>query len=208
MLSHVRKHSGQSAFGCLADTALCDQAGHQTRRCDVKSRIAAPGTFGHDLEKRAPASGHVIALCNDVADGSGSGGDDRRDRRIGRKAVQFSALEIDDEPPTVIVPAATDAGSDGFRRRPNRNTVYDLASLTKVVGLTTAMMWAVERPDGGRGFGFTGGHFHDNWGNDDFRKVVLNATLWIAKAEIPEKGVQSTVSKEDLDANLDPKKPR
>ncbi len=33
---------------------------------------------------------------------------------------------------------------DGFRRRPNRNTVYDLASLTKVVGLTTAMMWAVE----------------------------------------------------------------
>ena len=50
MLSHVRKHSGQSAFGCLADTALCDQAGHQTRRCDVKSRIAAPGTFGHDLD--------------------------------------------------------------------------------------------------------------------------------------------------------------
>jgi CubicO group peptidase (beta-lactamase class C family) len=33
---------------------------------------------------------------------------------------------------------------DGFRRRPNQQTVYDLASLTKVVGLTTAMMWAVE----------------------------------------------------------------
>ncbi len=33
---------------------------------------------------------------------------------------------------------------DGFRRRPNKETVYDLASLTKVVGLTTAMMWAVE----------------------------------------------------------------
>jgi len=33
---------------------------------------------------------------------------------------------------------------DGFRRRPNQTTVYDLASLTKVVGLTTAMMWAVE----------------------------------------------------------------
>ena len=34
------------------------------------------------------------------------------------------------------------------------------------------MMWAVERADGGRGFGFTGGHFHDNWGNDDYRKVA------------------------------------
>jgi CubicO group peptidase (beta-lactamase class C family) len=33
---------------------------------------------------------------------------------------------------------------DGFRHRPNQQTVYDLASLTKVVGLTTAMMWAVE----------------------------------------------------------------
>ncbi len=35
-------------------------------------------------------------------------------------------------------------------------------------------MWAVERPNGGRGFGFTGGHFHDNWGNADFRKTILN----------------------------------
>jgi CubicO group peptidase (beta-lactamase class C family) len=33
---------------------------------------------------------------------------------------------------------------DGIRRRPDHRTVYDLASLTKVVGLTTAMMWAVE----------------------------------------------------------------
>jgi len=34
--------------------------------------------------------------------------------------------------------------SDSSSRRPNRRTVYDLASVTKVVGLTTAMMWAVE----------------------------------------------------------------
>ena len=33
---------------------------------------------------------------------------------------------------------------DGVRSRPNHRTVYDLASLTKVVGLTTAVMWAVE----------------------------------------------------------------
>lgn len=67
------------------------------------------------------------------------------------------------------------------------------------------MMWAVERPEGGRGFGFTGGHFHDNWGNDPFRKVVLNALLWIAKAEVPSDGVDSKVSPDQLNANLDPK---
>jgi type 1 glutamine amidotransferase len=72
-------------------------------------------------------------------------------------------------------------------------------------GRAEAMMWAVERPDGGRGFGFTGGHFHDNWENDQFRKVVLNAFLWLAKADVPEKGVESQVTKADLDANLDPK---
>ena len=59
--------------------------------------------------------------------------------------------------------------------------------------------------DGGRGFGFTGGHFHDNWGNDNYRKVVLNALLWTAKAEVPAEGVESAVAPDDLDANLDPK---
>ena len=69
-------------------------------------------------------------------------------------------------------------------------------------------MWAVERPDGGRGFGFTGGHFHDNWGNDQFRKVVLNGFLWLAKAKVPKDGVSSSVSTAELDQNLDPKPPR
>ena len=67
-------------------------------------------------------------------------------------------------------------------------------------------MWAVEREDGGRGFGFTGGHFHDNWGNEPFRKVVLNALVWLAKADVPADWVASHLSDDDLHANLDPKK--
>jgi type 1 glutamine amidotransferase len=72
-------------------------------------------------------------------------------------------------------------------------------------GRAEATMWAVERPDGGRGFGFTGGHFHDNWSNDDFRKVVLNGMLWIAKMEVPADGVQSQLEPGQIDENLDPK---
>jgi type 1 glutamine amidotransferase len=67
------------------------------------------------------------------------------------------------------------------------------------------MAWAAERPDGGRGFGFTGGHFHKSWGNDELRKLVLNAILWTAKAEVPPNGIESQVSPEDLKQNLDPK---
>lgn len=66
--------------------------------------------------------------------------------------------------------------------------------------------WAAERVDGGRGFGFSGGHFHKGWGNDDQRKLVLNAILWTAKAEVPADGVESKVTPEELAANLDKKK--
>ncbi|MEM9015542.1 MAG: ThuA domain-containing protein [Verrucomicrobiota bacterium] len=76
-------------------------------------------------------------------------------------------------------------------------------------GRKEAVMWAVERPDGGRGFGFTGGHFHKNWQSDPFRKIVLNALCWIAKVEIPEEGIDSEpVSDEEINRNLDDKKPR
>ena len=67
------------------------------------------------------------------------------------------------------------------------------------------VMWLATRPDTGRGFGFTGGHNHLNWGNADQRKLVLNSILWIAKAEVPAAGVESAVTQDDLMANLDPK---
>jgi type 1 glutamine amidotransferase len=68
--------------------------------------------------------------------------------------------------------------------------------------------WACERQDGGRGFGFTGGHYHENWGNDDVRKLVLNAIVWSAKAKVPADGIKSSVTPEQLKENLDPKGPK
>ncbi len=65
--------------------------------------------------------------------------------------------------------------------------------------------WASERANGGRAFGFTGGHFHQGWAQPDQRKLLLNAILWTAKAEVPANGVESTVTEADLQANLDPK---
>jgi hypothetical protein len=72
-------------------------------------------------------------------------------------------------------------------------------------GEPQVVAWACERPDGGRGFGFTGGHYHKNWGNDDVRKLVLNAILWTAKVEVPVTGVDCKVTEEDLKRNLDRK---
>jgi type 1 glutamine amidotransferase len=72
-------------------------------------------------------------------------------------------------------------------------------------GEPQTVAWACERADGGRGFGITGAHFHKNWGDDNFRKLVLNAIIWTAKAEVPAEGIQSKVTEEQLDENLDPK---
>jgi putative heme-binding domain-containing protein len=54
--------------------------------------------------------------------------------------------------------------------------------------------WAVERDGGGRGFGFTGGHFFENWSSENFRRMVLNALLWTVHVDVPSGGVQSAVS--------------
>ncbi len=63
--------------------------------------------------------------------------------------------------------------------------------------------WSVEREDGGRGFGTTTGHFFDNWKNDDYRKLMLNAMVWAAGAEVPAGGVESSfVEDEELDRAL------
>ncbi len=115
----------------------------------------------------------------------------------GNKAAQVDGTEF--------VPILVAAPSDEVRDGPYVYPKGPYPHIQAAKGRTETMMWAVKRPDGGRGFGFTGGHYHDNWGNDDFRKVVLNALLWVAKGQVPPGGIESRISQKDLDANLDPK---
>ncbi|MFL2910407.1 MAG: ThuA domain-containing protein [Limisphaerales bacterium] len=72
-------------------------------------------------------------------------------------------------------------------------------------GRSETMMWSYVRENEGRGFGFTGGHKHVNWGNDNYRKAVLNGLLWIAKAKVPTNGVESSITDKELKVNLDKK---
>mgnify|MGYP006268066801 CR=1 FL=1 len=66
------------------------------------------------------------------------------------------------------------------------------------------LAWAYERPDGGRGYGFTGYHVYTNIANDSFRTALLNGAAWVAKLEVPEKGVPSAaLSPADLESMLD-----
>jgi len=100
---------------------------------------------------------------------------------------------------TAVAPDSTMSRPDGLRSG-NPDVRKDVANK-----VPQHVAWAAERPGGGRGFGFTGGHFHQGWANNEQRKLVLNAILWTAKAAVPAKGVESVVTEEDLKQNLDPK---
>ncbi len=80
------------------------------------------------------------------------------------------------------------------------------ADVRSKAGRPQTMAWALERADGGRGVVWTGGHYHKNLGDENFRRLVLNALLWIAKMDVPAKGVEFTMRDGELSENLDPKK--
>ncbi|MGH9370090.1 MAG: ThuA domain-containing protein [Vicinamibacterales bacterium] len=75
-------------------------------------------------------------------------------------------------------------------------------------GKPTVVMWAYERPNKGRGIGFTGGHYHMNLEDPNFRKLVLNSLLWIAKVDVPKDGVNVALGPDELKERIDPKPQR
>src|ERR1017187_2497203 len=86
-----------------------------------------------------------------------------------------------------VPPASTTNRPDG----PHEGNPAMRAAVQR--GDSETVAWASERPDGGRGFGFTGGHYHKNWGDDNMRKVVRNGILWMPKVEAQPDGVPSPV---------------
>jgi hypothetical protein len=97
---------------------------------------------------------------------------------------------------SAVPPESTLSRKDG----PHSNNPH----VRKKKGQPQHLAWARERADGGRGFGFTGGHWHWSWASDNFRTVVLNGLVWTAGVEIPAAGVPSKrPTLEELKANQD-----
>lgn len=65
-------------------------------------------------------------------------------------------------------------------------------------GKPETVAWAWERPDGGRSFGFSGLHYHGNWKEESYRRLVAQAVLWVMKKPIPPEGLPVPVTEEDL----------
>ncbi len=104
-----------------------------------------------------------------------------------------------------ITPIVVAKPDDRTREGHSSSPRGPMSHIVQAKGRDEVLAWAVERPDGGRGFGFTGAHFHKNWGDPNFRKLVLNAILWTAKQDVPAQGAETTVSDDELRENLDRK---
>jgi type 1 glutamine amidotransferase len=57
--------------------------------------------------------------------------------------------------------------------------------------------WAWDRPDGGRSFGFTAMHYHENWRRPEYRRFVSQGVLWTLKLEPPKENFPGEVKEED-----------
>lgn len=104
-----------------------------------------------------------------------------------------------------VTPILVATPSDEVRKGPYVSPRGPYEHIIAASGQAETMMWTFERPDGGRGLGFTGGHTHLNWGDPNQRKVMLNALLWLAKIEVPANGVTDSITEADLAMNLDEK---
>lgn len=57
-------------------------------------------------------------------------------------------------------------------------------------GQRETVSWAWERPGGGRSFGFSGLHFHENWGVPEYRRLIVQGVVWSMGGTIPAEGLK------------------
>ncbi|MCC6416878.1 MAG: ThuA domain-containing protein [Gemmataceae bacterium] len=105
-------------------------------------------------------------------------------------------------PVLVALPPLKTIQAEGKKASPRGGNPAVYAAVSS--GKKQVMAWAYDRPDGARGFGFTGLHRHTNLGDNNFRTLLLNAVAWVSKLEVPAAGVPSRpLSRSDLEGLID-----
>jgi type 1 glutamine amidotransferase len=105
--------------------------------------------------------------------------------------IRFAPESKKVTPILTATPPDDKRGTDDAKKHPGREEI---------------VAWAFERDNKGRSFGFTGAHFHKNWGDENFRRLVVNAILWSAHVEVPKDGAKVDLDPAELNKNLDRKK--
>jgi type 1 glutamine amidotransferase len=106
---------------------------------------------------------------------------------------KYQVLQTDVKVATKAHPIAVGLGN--FKARDEFYYTLKFAKkITPIVNATIdgeahAVAWAMEREGGGRSFGFSGLHFHENWQMPEYRRLVTQAVLWTLDVPIPKEGI-------------------
>ncbi len=128
--------------------------------------------------------------------GACHGGPDRK-----FKVLETEARLGDAEHPAVRgIPAKFRARDEFYYKLKTARPQTGLTPLLRATidGGDEMVAWAWARPDGGRSFGFSGLHFHDNWRREEYRRLVAQGVLWTLDLPVPEKGLPVNVIEDDL----------
>jgi type 1 glutamine amidotransferase len=68
-------------------------------------------------------------------------------------------------------------------------------------GRVETVAWSWDRPDGGRSFGFSGLHFHENWSLPEYRRLAAQGVLWSLRLPIPADGLPVRLRTDDPNKN-------
>ena len=86
----------------------------------------------------------------------------------------------------------------------NPNRIQPLLTIDFEGGLHP-VCWAWDRADGGRSFGFSGGHFHEHWQREAYRRLAVQGILWTARVPLPD---ELNLDVDEALLRLPPRRPR
>jgi hypothetical protein len=84
-----------------------------------------------------------------------------------------------------------------LKRQPESQDFVPLLT-AEVDGGEHMVSWAWSRADGGRSFGYTGCHYHENWSRPEYQRFLGQGVLWTLKLDPPQEGFPAPISGDDL----------
>jgi hypothetical protein len=113
------------------------------------------------------------------------------------KVLQAEMKRVDPKHPILTGLSDIKTYDEFYYRLELRSDIQPLFKVN-IDGNDETIAWSLNRADGGRSFGFVCLHFHSNWQLPEYRRFIVQGTLWSLKLPIPSGGVKVDIDSKFL----------